>query len=229
MANTTWSGTDKSAGVTLTGSNLIATATGSGNWVRAADKQVTGKFYWECKPTVWGNGNTSVGFCLAMVTTPAASAAGTCAVVRTGAINVNGVASGSTLGARAANDVIGIAVDFAARLAWFRVAPAGNWNGNVSADPATGVAGLACGAAGGVGIPGFPLAVLNASSESITANFGDTAFIGTVPSGFASGFTSGAAPPTNALATLVAVEHWATVADASPVVPSADTRAMVLA
>jgi hypothetical protein len=48
MANTTWSTTDK-FNVTLSGSNLIATAASAGICtVRAADKQVTGKFYWEC-------------------------------------------------------------------------------------------------------------------------------------------------------------------------------------
>src|SRR5436190_23798823 len=111
MANTLWNTSDKSANVTLTGSSLIATTSGASGWVRAADKQITGKFYWEEKPTVWGNASTGVGFCPARVTTPTATTAGTCVVIKSGVINVDGATSGSTLGARAANDVIGIAVD----------------------------------------------------------------------------------------------------------------------
>lgn len=46
------------------------------------------------------------------------------------------------------------------------------------------------------------------TSDAVTANFGDTAFTGAVPSGFTSGFTAGASIPTNALATQIAAEHW---------------------
>jgi len=208
MANTSWNSSDKSANVTLSGSNLIATTSGSAAWVRAIDKQVTGKFYWEGKPTVWGSANTGIGFCPVGVTAPTPTASGTCVVIKSGAINIDGVSSGSTLGARAANDIIGIALDCGGRLAWFRVAPSGNWNGSATADPGAGVGGISIGAAGGGGIPAFPLAVMGANLDSITANFGDTAFSGTAPSGFTSGFTSGATPSSNALATQVGLEHW---------------------
>lgn len=208
MANTTWNGSDKSANVTLTGSNLIATASGASAWVRAVDRQLTGKFYWECTPTVWGNANTGVGFCPSSVATPTQAAVGTCVVIKSGVINVDGVSSGSTLGARLAADVISVAVDFGARLAWFRVAAAGNWNGSATANPATGAGGVAITSSGG-GIPAFPLAIMGANLDAITANFGDTAFTGTVPSGFTSGFTAGASISTNALATQIAAEHWA--------------------
>jgi hypothetical protein len=225
MANTIWNSADKTANVTLTGSSLIATASSNG-WVRAVDKQITGKFYWECKPTVWANSSTGVGFCQVGVATPTNVTAGVCAVIKNGTIWIDGASSGSTLSARVANDIIGIAVDFAARLAWFRVAPSGNWNGNASADPATAVGGLSTPPVG-IGIPGFPLAILGANLESVTANFGDSAFTGTVPSGFTSGFTAGATPSVNVLATQVVLEHWASVAAAGT---SADqARVMVMA
>lgn len=210
MANTTWNPSDKSANVTLTGSNLIATASGASAWVRAVDKQITGKFYWECRPTVWGNANTGVGLCPGALAAPSgASAVGMCAVFKSGTIWLDGSSTGLTLGARAANDVIGIAVDFGARLAWFRVAAAGNWNGSATANPATGAEGISIPFMG-IGIPGFPLSVMGANLDSITANFGDTAFTGTVPSGFTSGFTAGVTSPTNALATQTLAEHWLT-------------------
>ena len=62
---------------------------------------------------------------------------------------------------------------------------------------------------GGGGIPIYPYFYLN-SAGSVTANFGDTAFTGTVPSGFTSGFTAGAMVNTNALATQTVLEHWLT-------------------
>ena len=53
MANTTWNPADKSATMTLSGGNLIATGSSWIAWVRAVDKKTTGKFYWEYKATVW--------------------------------------------------------------------------------------------------------------------------------------------------------------------------------
>jgi hypothetical protein len=208
MANTNWNSSDKSANVTLTGSSLIATASGSAAWVRAVDKQITGKFYWEAKPTVWGNANTGVGFCQFGVTAPLPTASGTCVVTKGGTIFVDGSSSGSTLSARAANDVIGIALDCSNQLVWFRVAPSGNWNGSATANPATGVGGISVGTLAGRGLPAYPLAMMGANLDSITGNFGDTSFSGTVSSGFTSGFTAGATPALNQIVTQVAIEQW---------------------
>src|SRR4051794_35808258 len=49
MANTTWSTTDKTANVSLSGGNLVATSTSSANGgARATDRYVkSGKLYWE--------------------------------------------------------------------------------------------------------------------------------------------------------------------------------------
>jgi hypothetical protein len=53
MANTTWNPSDKSAGVTLTGSNLIATNTAAAALCRARHRQAGGhrKFYWNAPVT----------------------------------------------------------------------------------------------------------------------------------------------------------------------------------
>lgn len=50
------------------------------------------------------------------------------------------------------------------------------------------------------------------TTGQITANFGDTAFVGeaTRPAGFTAGFTAGASIPTNALASQISAEHWLT-------------------
>jgi anti-sigma factor RsiW len=46
------------------------------------------------------------------------------------------------------------------------------------------------------------------TSQGVTANFGDSAFVGAVPAGFTSGFTAGASIPTNTLTTQLAAEQW---------------------
>jgi hypothetical protein len=209
MANTTWNPADLVA-VTLTGSNLIATSTATTAWVRAADRQITGKFYWEITVSTWVNAGTWAGMATTLNTPPNLNTA----VIKSGAIFVAGV-TGNSLGARVSGDIIGIALDAGAGLIWYRVAPAGNWNGSASANPAAGAGGISTVAAGGVGIPLYPAANFGAVSDAATANFGDSAFSGAVPSGFTSGFTSGASPALNALATQVAVEEWGTVSAAT--------------
>jgi hypothetical protein len=215
MANTTWSTTDKTANITLSGGNLIATCTnGILGGARATDRQVTGKFYWECTRNVALGGTPSgVGFTNSVVplTTNVSTTAalGTCALIGTGTLYVDGSAIVGGFGAPANGSVVCIAVDAAARLGWFRVGAAGNWNNSGTANPATGVGGFSIPGTG-VGIPLHPAVWLNSTNEQTTANFGDTAFVGAVPSGFTSGFTAGASVPTNAIASQALAEHWLT-------------------
>jgi uncharacterized protein (TIGR02217 family) len=208
MANTAWSTTDKSASINLTNGNLTITAAGVGGGVRAADRQITGKFYWEVTATTWG-ASSVVGAAAQGASLAGASPALWCNVTNAGAIQLAGVNTGSSLGARANGDVIGIALDLVNQLIWFRVAPAGNWNGNASAAPNTGVGGISLVSIGNTGVPLYPYAFLNTSGHTYTANFGDSAFSGAVPAGFTSGLTAGASIPTNALATQSALEEWA--------------------
>jgi hypothetical protein len=231
MANTTWNPADKSATMTLSGGNLVATGTGAIAWVRAVDKKTTGKFYWELTATAWSNSNSGLGFCPSGLANPnLASGAGLCAVYATGIIFVNGTNVG-TLGARSAGDIIGIALDVGAQLAWFRVAPSGNWNGSGTASPGTGVGGLSLTSI--TNVDDCPLAgFYPGTSESATANFGDSAFSGAVPSGFTSGWPGPTTaqvtqasleefittnPP--AQVTQVSLEQWASVAAYVPPVP----------
>jgi hypothetical protein len=204
MANTTWSPTDKEAGVTLSGSNLIATAGAGGfGWVRAAHSLTTGRYYWEITVTTFTNVASSVG-----VATPSAvlssglTVSGTTAVTQAGNVTVSGSNAGVAFGSIASGTRICIAFDLTGKLIWYRLDAAGNWNASGAANPVTGV--------GGVSVPlittASPAAWLRPAAQTYTANFGDTAFIGAVPAGFTSGF------PTVA-----------------PVVSSLDTRAMVLA
>jgi len=195
MANTTWNATDLSA-TTLSGGNLTATSTGTGGYVRAVGTQpanAAGKFYWEVKPTTWGGANSGVGFCSSLRSAPSGAApVEVCLVYKSGNIWVNNAASGSTLGTRAANDVIGVALDLGAQLAWFRVAPAGNWNGSGTANPATGAGGLSVAVVSNY--DATPAMMWGASGDVVVGDFGDTAFVGSVPAGFTSGFPVGSLP-----------------------------------
>lgn len=77
-----------------------------------------------------------------------------------------------------------MAVDLGARLAWMKdLTTAGNWNANGTADPATGVNGASMGpniAAGNI----YVIAGPDNTGDSITVNFGATAYVGTPPSGY---------------------------------------------
>jgi hypothetical protein len=206
MANTTWSTTDKSANITLSGLNLVATSTSTAvGGVRAADKQIIGKFYWEYTTTTWGAGNDAIGF--ATASTVLNTASGAWFVVNTGTIYNQSVSTGIGIGSVTSGSVVCVALDLTNGLFFFRLGAAGNWNGSAANNPATGVGGLPI--ATGSAIPVYPYASIGTTSgHAVTANFGDSAFTGTVPSGFTSGFTSGASPPVNELVTQVAAEQW---------------------
>ena len=223
MANTVWNGSDKSPSVTLTGSNLIATNNNNAvAGVRAVDKQVSGKWYWECTCTTWVNGSSGVGvatgyypLAASSIGSPISTVIGCCAVNRNGQLVRDGGSLG-TLFTVTSGSVICVALDLNARLIWFRVGAAGLWQGSGTADPVTGAGGTSIPGLGG-GIQVYPAVSPNALNDAATANFGDTAFTGAVPAGFTSGFTAGAVINTNALATQVAAEHWFTTSPQSQV------------
>jgi hypothetical protein len=185
---TAWNPSDKTASLTLSGSNLIANATTSTQGVRAVSGFSVGKFYFEITLGSAAGAQAFVG-----LATAAASLSGV-ASTATGAVGI-GTQSGlvfldtsgvgpASIGSRSNGDVIGIAVDFGTRLIWFRVAPSGNWNGNAAYAP---------GGTGGVdftviGLPLYPIFSVGPGGGIVTANFGSSAFTGTVPSGYTAGF-----------------------------------------
>lgn len=189
---TTWSPTDLVT-LVLSNGNLTATAIGAGGggvrnpFVLAAG----GKYYWECTVNI-GSANSSIGIALSTAAfgTGFAFQGGTAGIVASGgSFYVNAAfQSGCSLGAPAANEVIGIAVDRAANLLWMRKAPSGNWNNSGTANPATGVGGRDISSiATGSLMPAF---FAFANTENCTANFGVGAFVGLVPAGFSAPRTS---------------------------------------
>jgi hypothetical protein len=168
--------------------------------VRTADRQITGKFYFEYTCTTFAGINSTVGLANGWWDVSAASGlgngavAGTVGIIRAGSLWIDGGSSGVSFGTITSGTVICFAVDIDAKRIWARVGAAGNWNGNVANNPATGVGGIAT-PNFGVALPVYPAITLGQSGEVVTANFGDTAFTGTVPSGFTSGFTGAPTPP----------------------------------
>jgi len=172
----TFSASDKT-NVTLSNGSLTATSTVTTGGVRGSYGFTSGKYYWEYTLPTWSAALPGIALASASLTTGSTGAAGT---TKTSGIVVNGTVPGPSLGIT--GGPIGLAVDFGAKLIWFRTLPAGNWNGSGTANPATG--------AGGVDIssistgPLYPSWTGANNAEVITANFGATAFSGTVPSGF---------------------------------------------
>lgn len=212
MANTTWNPSDKSANITLSGTNnLTATSTTTAiGGVRAIDRQITGKYYWEITCTTWGS-NEGIGFATAAASL-VIGGPGNWVLATTGHWWIENVdnGAGTSIGTITSGSVVCFALDVTNGLFWARLGAAGNWNGSATNNPATGVGGLSSthfGASSGFAV--YPIMWIGTvSGHTGTANFGDSAFTGTVPSGFTSGFTSGATGTTNVIDTQMALEQW---------------------
>jgi len=216
MAASTWSTTDKSASLTLTGSNLIATAAATGQSVRGKDPKRTGSYYLEYTLGTIASGCL---FGFATARTP----------LGTGSLVAASFSVGATAGTNAAYDAFGTlitglgtqspgpttgalvcaAINLTTGLIWFRVGAAGNWNNNAANNPATNVGGISLSGTGlGQGIDAYPFVYLNTSGNSVTANFGATAFTGAVPAGFTSGWDDSVSIVTNVVANQMSAEQW---------------------
>ena len=229
MANTTWSTTDKTASVTLSGSNLIATAGSTTQFVRGKDPKRTGKVYFEITVGTWGSSNTGIGianfFTIAEVSQ---AATGGFMVYKAGSIRCGNGTAKATLSARASGDIIGFAFNFDAGLGFARVAPSGNWNGISGYDPVTGLGGIRLSTGPlGQNFDAYPAAQLAANLDACTLNVGDTAFSGTVPSGYNSGWDDATSAITKAVLLQMKLEVWGNIVN-TPYVPDTDTVAQFM-
>lgn len=165
--------------ITLSNGNLTATGTAHGG-VRSVESFGSGQYYWEYTFTTIHSSNIAVGICTAAVNlaTGGITTAGTALLNRFGQIFVG--SSSGLIGMRSDGDVVGVAVDIAAALIWFRAAPSGPWNGDPDADPATGTGGFGIGALSGARHAVFFSA---AAGDTGTVNFGASGFAGSLPAG----------------------------------------------
>lgn len=123
----------------------------------------------------WGNG-TAVG----PGNGPAAAGAGIFSYSN-GTIWMNGVEQTNWAGVTLFHSVVSIAIDFDAKLVWFRT-NGGNWNGIAGADPAAGTHGYDISTISTS--PFFLWAELVNQGDKVTLNAGASAFTYTAPSGF---------------------------------------------
>jgi hypothetical protein len=190
MANTTWNPADKSSTLALTNGNLTATPTFTGfEGVRSIFSSATGKYYWEYIFT----GATLNGGGITLGTTNLSSAGtadlGFATVNNGGTININAVFF-ANLASFIVGGVAGMALDLDNKRIWFRNGAAGQWNASGTANPATNTGGASL-AFIGAGTAAYGVATSRnngTAAAAITANFGDSAFVGVVPAGFTSGF-----------------------------------------
>lgn len=165
----------------LTGTHNAIDTTPTG--VRSTANRASGKYYFEITVSQYnGSGDaagiiTSTGTYADMINSVRECMS---VIVSSGNIWSNNTSSGKTVGPLAAGAVLGFAIDLTARKAWARKG-AGNWNGDVTHNPATG--------AGGVTLPATvsfaPAFGFNSwVGDNMTGNFGATAFANAAPSGF---------------------------------------------
>ena len=165
-------------GVAVTNGGLTVTHNNTTNSVGANSSSfnVAGKYYFEVTVGATSFPSNALGIIL-----PTGTYADVGNFVNSTVVNMAGNASsGYSLGAIGGGDLIGVAVDLDARLAWFRK-NGGNWNGSASYDPTTGAGGAGIGPGAFAPCVRFTAA---GSADNMTANFGTTAYANAAPSGF---------------------------------------------
>lgn len=177
------------ANVTLSGGDRIASHSNTTNnsGARSLVLKTARKWYFEVTiAATHGAGDCAGILASAGTFTNLVTNGSNCLAVYLGSGNIfaGNSYSGKTLGAIAAGDIIGIAVDLSARRGWIRK-NGGNWNGDAAADPVTGVGGVPLQAtdsfAPAVGFGGAGTAV----NDGMAINAGQMAYTMANPSGYA--------------------------------------------
>jgi hypothetical protein len=173
----TWSATDKDTSITLSNGDLSATASSYQVAVRATIGKTTGRWYWE----VTAESTSSSGYASAGVLMMSAQLTyGLGNSVAPGAgYNVTGTLSTSMTNvmgcAFSTGNVIGVALDLDTNVVYFSLD--GVWQGGGDPDGSKGGIVLSTGQSV------FP-AVSLGSGDVLTANFGQSSFAHSPPSGF---------------------------------------------
>jgi hypothetical protein len=195
MAATTFNPSDKSPNVALSGGNLTGHNDGSlgssDSGVRSIAFKKSGKYYIEGSFSALGtSGDTGWGITIgsAPLNTVGNTVANAAIYYKAGFLWVNAV-NVATPGAYTTGDTLCIALDLDNEKIWVRKGAAGLWNGSGTDNPATNTGGKSIAAfatTGSTAIYGlFVTGGVGASgADTFTANFGDSAFVGTAPAGF---------------------------------------------
>lgn len=174
---TTWNPADKSAGLTLSGGNLVGTSSSNYDGARSVASASSGKKYWEVVSTVNldnypGVANGSAAFSVFGFN------ANSLSWTVGGQVWINS-STVATAQSWTSGDVLGFALDIGNARLWVRKG-AGNWNNDAGADPTTNTNGI------DVSSLSTPLyAAASAGTNGvITSNFGGSAYANAAPSGF---------------------------------------------
>lgn len=179
----TWNPSDKSANITLSGGNLIATlSSATFDNVRATKSASAGKYYYEITNGA-GISLSYVGVAASGVSLTSAlgNSTNTVAYGSNGNVNTNGSFS-AAIGTYTDGDRIDMALDLDNGKVWFRK-NGGNWNADGSANPTTNTNGIDINNNGTITGPFFPAGGMSFTTSQ-TANFGGSTYTGTPPSGF---------------------------------------------
>lgn len=179
---TTWNPSDKGSGVVLSNSDLTATTPSVfpfARAVRAIAGKSSGKWMFQFNWTNTGNNpNIGVGNASASLTANMGGDTNSAAWYMTGVYAFNNVNDFDAPSPGTATCTVCVDVD--AGLIWYRK-NTDAWNNDAGADPATGTGGFDIST---MSTPWYPMACMNEDGNSVTANFGQTAFSFTAPSGF---------------------------------------------
>lgn len=186
------------AGVTLSGGDLIATNTGTtstdqGARVAPTSGKTSGKYYFEGTwTTVLAGGNNTIGIGTTNSTYTTMGADGTTGdnLYATGSAKSVGSVISVGMGVWVSGNVTAIAVDLDNRQIWFRKAPgapSGTWNNNAANNPATNVGGFVVPAGTMIPIITFG-GTSGVAGTTMALNLGASPFVGAVPAGFTSGW-----------------------------------------
>jgi hypothetical protein len=182
------------AGTLSNGNLTFAGNNGANGLGRSTSQKNSGKYYFEATAVINISGHANS--CVAVIT-PAATANGVVGsgigggiVFETGGvIYSNDVNSGLNLGSNIVDgDIVGVAADLDNKKIWFRKSPSGNWNGQAigSQNPAGNIGGLSL---SNYNATTLAPAVGTDNGGTWTADFGQSAFSGSIPAGFTAGWT----------------------------------------
>ena len=197
---TTWNPSDKHAQIALSDGNLTATMTSTDGYargVRAIISKAVGKFYFEIKVVKASGGYHGIGKSTATKDQKVGQDSSGWGYEAAGGYTWHNNSSTSRTTTFADNDIMQVAVDLDNGYIWW--GKNGTWI--ASGDPANGTNPMYSSISGDI----FPMGSQVGNGNSFTANFGDSAFAHSVPSGFTSGWP--------ALVTTGEVSEQASIAD----------------
>jgi hypothetical protein len=171
----------------LSGGNLTVTGTGNGT-ARTLASHTTGKYYTEVTVNSLSGNNSAIGAVdsSALLNDYLGHESDSFGAPYSGAGWITNGGGTTTSPPFIAGHVYALAIDIDNGVGWIKdVTAGGNWNSNASASPATNSLGAGFSNTMIPASPAIYMAVtVGISGDSLTANFGATAYVGTPPAGF---------------------------------------------